>query len=199
MRIRRALVPLLVVVAVALLALAAVEAAQAQRRGGAGQAPAGGGAPRPAPQVHATLNQVMRAILFINSNIVFSAQTTNPGTIKPAKDAATATDPLQSIYGGWTAVENAGLAMAEAANLLIIPGRLCSNGKPVPLQNADWPKFVQGLREAGMTTFKAARAKNEDAILEATDAIATACANCHEVYRDKTPQQGGEANRCVQN
>ncbi|HEY6359478.1 MAG TPA: hypothetical protein VIX63_00170 [Vicinamibacterales bacterium] len=196
MRIRRALVPPLVAVAVAVLVLAGVAAGQAQRRGGAAP-PAGRGGTQ-APQVHANLNQVMRGILFINANIIFAAQTTNPATIKPAKDAATATDSLQSIYGGWTAIENAGLAIAEAANLLIIPGRMCSSGKPVPLQNADWPKFVQGLREAGMTTVKAARAKSEDAILEAAEAVVTACANCHEVYRDKTPQQGGDANRCVQ-
>jgi cytochrome c553 len=149
--------------------------------------------------VHATLNQVMRGILFINSNIIFAAQSTNPGTIKPAKEPSTATDAQLGIYGGWQAVENAGLMLAEAANLLIVPGRMCSNGKPVPVQNADWPKFVQGLREAGMATYKAAQKKSEDAILEATDAVSTACSNCHEVYRDKTPQQGGNANRCVAN
>src|SRR5262245_46433409 len=119
MRIRRALVPPVVAVAVAIVVLAGVAAAQAQRRGGAGQAPAGGAAQRATPQVHATLNQVMRGILFINSNIIFAAQSTDPATIKPAgRDASTATDSLQSIYGGWQAVENAGLMLSEAANLL---------------------------------------------------------------------------------
>ncbi len=200
MRIRRALVPPLVAVGVAVLVLAGVEAAQAQRRGGAAQPAARGGGQAPALRTHANLNQLMRGILFINSNVIFAAQGTNPAEMKPpaGKDASTSTDPLIGLYGGWQAVENAGLALAEAANLLVVPGRLCSNGKPVPMQNADWPKFVQGLRDAGMTTYKAAQAKNQDAILEATDAVAVACGNCHEVYRDKTPQQGGAANRCVQ-
>ena len=28
---------------------------------------------------------------------------------------------------------------------------MCANGKPVPVQSADWQRFVQGLRDAGMT------------------------------------------------
>jgi hypothetical protein len=27
--------------------------------------------------------------------------------------------------------------------------------------------------------------------------MATACANCHDVYREKTPQQGGLKARCT--
>src|SRR5262245_5136401 len=84
-------------------------------------------------EVHGTLLQVMRGILFPNSNVIFAAQGKNPGEVKPAGDPATATDPLMSAYGGWTAVENSGIALAEAANLLIIPGRKCANGKNVPL------------------------------------------------------------------
>ena len=59
--------------------------------------------------------------------------------------------------------------MAEAANLLIVPGRLCSNGKPVPMQNADWQMFVKGLRDAGMATYKAGQSKNMDAVVEVSD------------------------------
>ena len=33
-----------------------------------------------------------------------------------------ATDPLASTFGGWQAVENAALALTDAANLLSIPG-----------------------------------------------------------------------------
>jgi cytochrome c553 len=84
------------------------------------------------------------------------------------------------------------LALAEAANLLIIPGRKCSNGLPVPMQNADWAMFVQGLREAGMTVYKAAQSKNQDNILMAADAMTTACANCHDKYREKA----NLADRC---
>jgi hypothetical protein len=149
------------------------------------------------PQVKGSLNQVMRGILFPNSNVVFSAQTVDPATVKKAPDPTAATDPLASIYGGWEAIENSGIAMAEAANLLMIPGRVCSNGKPVPMRNADWQMFVKELRDAGMATYKAGQSKNMDAVVEVTDTVSTACMNCHDVYREKTPAQGGAAARCT--
>src|SRR5438128_2400855 len=111
----------------------------------------------PAGQPQGDLRQVMRGILFPNSNVIFAAQDKNPADIKPAKDPTLATDPLASTYGGWTAIENSGIALAEASNLLTIPGRMCSNGRPVPIQNDDWKKLVQGLRDAGMSTYKAAQ------------------------------------------
>jgi cytochrome c553 len=103
-----------------------------------------------------------------------------------------ATDPLANTYGKWEAVENSGLALAEAANLLTIPGRKCSNGLPVPVGNADWPKLVQGLREAGMKAYKAAQSKDMDKILDAADTMTAACSNCHEKYREKP----AVADRC---
>ena len=83
-------------------------------------------------------------------------------------------------YGGWQSVENAALALAEAANLLIIPGRVCSNGKPAPLAQADWPKLVQGLRDAAMVSYKAAQSKNMDNIVDASGTLTEACSACHD-------------------
>ena len=158
------------------------------------QARAQGGTAPATAQVHGNLAQVMRGVLFPNSNVVFFAQSNNPADVKPPADPSTSTDPLTNTYGGWTAVENSSLALAEAANLLTIPGRLCSNGRPVPLRNADWAKFVQGLRDAGMTAYKAAQSKNQDKMLDAADAVTTACANCHNKYREK-PR--GVVDRCM--
>jgi hypothetical protein len=150
------------------------------------------GAAAPARQTPATLAQLMKGILYPSSNIIFAAQSDNPADVPPAKDPATATNPLASSYGKWEAVENAGLAIAEAASLLTAPGRKCSNGRAVPIGNPDWPKFVQGLREAGLAAYKAAQSKNQDKILDAADVMTTACANCHDKYREKpTP-----ADRC---
>jgi hypothetical protein len=150
-------------------------------------------APRSAPPVvEATLAQLMQGILFPNSNVIFAAQSDNPADVPPAKDPATATNPLASTYGKWKAVENSGLALAESANLLTIPGRKCSNGLPVPMGNADWAKFVQGVRDAGMQAYKAAQAKDQDKILEAAGNVSDACSNCHERYRDK----GTVQDRC---
>jgi hypothetical protein len=100
------------------------------------------------------------------------------------------------MFGGWQAVENSGLALTEATRLLTVP-RLCSNGKPAPVQNADWIKFVQGLRAAGLTAYKAAQAKSPDALGDASDKVTVACMNCHDVYREKTDAQGGLAGRCT--
>jgi hypothetical protein len=159
------------------------------------QAPPPGTAPAAgAAQVHGNLAQVMRGVMFPNSNVIFAAQSTNPKDVKPAKDPSSATDPLESSYGGWAAVENSGLALAEGANLLMIPGRMCQNGKPVPLQNPDWAEFVQGLRDAGMAAYKAAQSKNQDNILMATDTLTTACMKCHDKYREKP---GGDKDRCM--
>jgi hypothetical protein len=144
------------------------------------------GAPAPArQQVSADLLQLMRGILYPASNVVFAAQDKNPNDVPPDKDPAMAVNPLASAYGKWTAVENAALALSEGANLLLIPGRKCSNGTPVPINNADWPKFVQGLRQAGLEVYKAAQSKNQDNIVMAADTMTTACSNCHDKYREK--------------
>ncbi len=164
------------------------------------QAPARGAAPaRPAAaasRVHGDLNQLMRGVIYPASNVVFAAQE-DPSAIKPADDPATSPNPLTSVYGGWTAVENAGITLAESANLMMLPGRVCSNGKPEPMRNADWALFVQELRDSGMAVYKAAQSKNQDMVLEAVDKMTVSCSNCHDVYREKTTAQGGLAARCT--
>ena len=144
----------------------------------------------PARQNPATLAQLMKGILFPNSNVVFFAQGDNPADVPPAKDPATAVNPLASSYGKWEAVENSALAITEAANLIMVPGRKCSNGVAVPVANADWPKMVQGLRDAGMTAYKAAQSKDMDKILDAAEVMTNACAKCHDKYREKPTPAG---------
>ena len=139
----------------------------------------------PAAQTPANLAQLMRGILYPASNVIFAAQNDDFAKIQPAKDPSTATDPLQSTYGSWQAVENASLALVESASLLTLPGRKCSNGIDAPIRNPDWAKFVQGLREAGMKAYQAAKAKNQDQILDAAEAMTNACAACHDKRREK--------------
>jgi hypothetical protein len=137
------------------------------------------------PEVAADLRQLMRGILFPNSNVIFFAQEEDPAKVAPAKDPSLSPNPLASTYGGWMAVENSAKALSEAANLLILPGRKCANGLPVPISNPDWSKFVQGLREASLETYKAAQSKNMDNILTAAGDLSTACSNCHDKWREK--------------
>jgi hypothetical protein len=151
------------------------------------QTPAPKAAPKAAPAAAtaANLRQLMRGTFFPASNVIFFAQSNNPADVPPGKDPSTATDPLANTYGKWEAVENASLAIAESARLLTVPGRKCANNLPGPMQNPDWAKLVQGIREAGLAAYKAAQTKDMDKVLDAAGNVSEACANCHEKYRDK--------------
>ncbi len=164
-------------------------------------------APAPAPaapaaapaQVKGTLNQVMRGILFPNSNIIFDAQDRDPAAPPDPNDPAASAHPFAGTYGGWEAIENASMALAEAANLVALPGRTCANGKPVPLQEATFQKGLQALRDVAAATYDTAKAKNKDAMLDISDKLTQACSTCHDVYRDKVVDGKpiGIADRCV--
>ena len=151
-------------------------------------------APRASPQPAApaaNLNQLMRSLFFPHSNVVFFTQRYDPMDVKRASEPSGSTDPLTGVFGGWEAVENSALTMADAADLLMTPGRKCANGRDVPLANADWAQLVTGLREASMVAYKAALTKDRDKMLQASDVLATSCSNCHNKYRP-----GAIANRC---
>src|SRR6266550_283240 len=124
-------------------------------------------------EVHANLNQLMRGVLYPAANVVFFAQAENPGDVKPVpgQDPSMATDPLTSTFGGWQAVENASLALAESANLLLIPGRVCSNGAPAPITDPAWSTFVQQVRDAAMKAYAAAQAKDQDKMIGVSEAV----------------------------
>lgn len=142
-------------------------------------------------RAQADLNQLMRGVLYPPANVVFFAQSEDPAAVTqvPGQDPSMATDPLESTFGGWQAVENASLALAESADLILIPGRTCSNGAAVPLGDPQWAKFVQELREAGMKAYKAAQSKDQDKMVEAADTLSTSCANCHLRWRDRRTER----------
>ncbi|MEO8464709.1 MAG: hypothetical protein ABI640_05160 [Gammaproteobacteria bacterium] len=143
--------------------------------------------------VHATLNQLMQGVVYPAANVLFSAQTEDPAALErpPVKDPAMATDPLVSVFGGWQAIENSALALAESANLLSLPGRLCSNGMAVPVSDPTWSKFVAELRDAGLQAYAAAQAKDRDTMIELSEPINDSCVHCHRKWRPRTAE-----NRC---
>jgi hypothetical protein len=162
----------------------------------AAAAPKPPAAPAPAttaPKVEANLLQLMRGIVYPASNVIFAAQDDFSKQPVPP-DASTSPNPLTTTYGGWQAVENAALALSESANLILVPGRMCSNGKPAPVRRADWIKDVQKLREAGRAAYNAAKKKDRDAMVDVSGTISDACSSCHDVYREK---KGGEKDRCL--
>jgi S-disulfanyl-L-cysteine oxidoreductase SoxD len=145
------------------------------------------------------LAELMRAIAFPNSNIIFNLQLKDPGA-QPKK--ATASSPFDyvewgsTVYPGWLAVDQAAVALTETAALFLTPGRRCQNGKPVPVDRADWKQFVAALAEAGRLAHRASQARNYEAFIDISDKLNNACANCHKVYRDRGGTEGSGAARC---
>jgi hypothetical protein len=135
----------------------------------------------------------MRGVMFPESNVVFAGQN-DVSKIPPSKQPSISTDLVTSSFGGWQAVENSALALAESANLLVVPGRSCANGHPVPVDNADWIKFAQRMHDTAMAAYKVAQTKDTEAMLDATDAVSVACMACHNVYRSNRTQFEG---RCI--
>ena len=110
----------------------------------------------------------------------------------PGHDPNMSTDPLTSSFGGWQAVENAALALAESATLLTNANRHCSNGVAVPAKDPAWAAFVQEVRDASMKAYAAAKAKDQDKMIETADALSTSCSGCHRKFRDRKAPE----NRC---
>jgi len=144
--------------------------------------------PAPAFPVTGTLNQVMRGILFPSSNVLFDVQTKDPGAGSKGgiarPDAAATSTRYGDVYAPWMVVDAAAISIAEIGPVLMQPGRRCENGKPVPVDRADWKQYVQGVVEAGRAAYRASQTRSQDAVSDATNVISDACANCHRVYRD---------------
>ena len=151
------------------------------------------------------LAQVMRGILFPSSNLIFNVQNQDPGeqTVgwSPGTTSFAWVDWGAGIYSGWELVDYAAIAIAESAPLLLLPGRRCENGKPVPVERPDWVQFTEAMADAGRAAYRASQSRNQEAVSEVTNQIAEACLQCHDVYRDKpggtTIDPSNKAARCV--
>src|SRR5437762_8279009 len=151
------------------------------------------------PPPEGNLAELMRAIAFPNSNIIFNVQVKDPGA-QPKKDlAASPFDYVAwgaTVYPGWLAVDQAAVALTESAALLLTPGRRCQNGRPVPVDRADWKQYVAALVDAGKLAHRLSQKRDYDAFLDISEKLNDACANCHKVYRDKGGAEGSGATRC---
>jgi mono/diheme cytochrome c family protein len=159
--------------------------AQISLGGARAAAPAPAGATMAFPPA-GTLNQVMRGVLFPSSNVLFDVQTQDPGARKAGTkpEAGTTTARYGDVYQPWQVVDAAAIAIAESGPTLMTPGRRCENGKPVPVERADWQKYVQELVAVGRAAYKASQSRNAEAVASVTNDVSDACANCHRVYRD---------------
>jgi hypothetical protein len=149
----------------------------------------------PADKAHMNMLQLMRAFPFPHSNVIFDTQSRDPEG--PEKKASMSFSVYRWVdadtYAGWSGVENSALALTEMAPMLLIP-RACANGNPAPVERDEWKKAVQGLVATGEELYATAKKKNTDAMLDASEKLASACAACHDLYRD-VDLTGGE--RCA--
>ena len=148
--------------------------------------------------VAGNLAQLMRGVTFPNANILFNVQVKDPATNKPAMPI-----PFDyvlwgsTVYYGWQVVDQAALMLVETTPLFLLPGRRCENGRPVPVDRADWKQYTAALIDVGKAAYKAAQSRNADAVNKVSDQLNETCANCHKVYRDGTREGStAGASRC---
>ena len=108
----------------------------------------------------ATVKQLMKAIVIPSSDAVFKVAAEEPKNEEQ-----------------WAAVQNSALALAEAGNLLMIGSRAKDRG--------EWRKQSQALLDLGSAAFKAAEAKDVDAVSKVSDEIYEVCEGCHNKYMEK--------------
>ena len=165
-------------------------------------------APAPAPPEYtptATIKNIMQSVVDPNADVVWLSVT----TIQSAKgtiDTAPKTDEE------WAKVRHGAIALTEAANLLIVPGRHVarpgekSETPGVELEPSEmealiakdipaWRTRAKALHDAGLAAVQAVDAKDAQKVFEVGEQIEQACENCHKQYwypNEKIPPVPGE-------
>lgn len=116
----------------------------------------------------ATAKQLMNAIIVPTSNVVFAVAGEAP------KDDE-----------GWANVERNAIALAEAGNLLLLPGR-APEGKGA--DSIEWTQQSVALMDAATLAVTAAGARNASKMSEAGDAIYAVCESCHQRFKANSAQ-----------
>jgi hypothetical protein len=111
-------------------------------------------APRPAGSV----SELMRLIIYPTSDAVFYISTRTPKT-----DAQ------------WIDLEAKTLALAESANLLMLPG--------LARDRERWLADSQVMLEAGTAAFKAAKQRDVEGLKAVGESLLDSCVTCHRQYR----------------
>ena len=129
--------------------------------GGCSSTPPPQAVPQPTFKPVGNVLQIMEAVIIPSSNVIW-----NVPAEAPENDEE------------WATVRNNALSLAEAGNLLMI-------GERAKDQDA-WIRACQALVDAGTAAFRAAEAKDVDAITMAGDTIYNACESCHMQYPPET-------------
>jgi hypothetical protein len=132
------------------------------------QAPSEKPSESPPPyNVNFPMKEVMGDIIDPASQVLWHSS----GTIYSEKGAESLTPTTEE---GWLAADNAMTTVAEAGNLLMLPGRARDNG--------DWMKLSKQLTDAALEAKAAVLAKDETAMFDAGGKLYEVCTACHEKY-----------------
>ena len=118
------------------------------------QTDAGAGLQQPA----STMSELMVKIIYPASDAIFYITTREPKT-----------------EAEWGELQGKALAVAEAANLLMMPGRARDQDR--------WMQDAKLMLDAGRAAFRAAKAKDVAALDALNDQLYTSCTSCHSHYR----------------
>ena len=105
-----------------------------------------------------SVSQVMISITYPTSDAIFYVERNSPKTEKD-----------------WNDLQAQALMLAESGNLLMMGTRARDQG--------DWIKDSKLLIDVGTAAYKAAQAKDLNAVLALNEQLNTACVTCHEQYR----------------
>lgn len=160
---------------------------------GCSQKPKPAEAPAASPAAVASIQEIMKAVVEPASNGVWKL----PDSINdPASKA-----PQAQKDADWLAVKHAAVALAEAPNLMVMPGRrtvapggkiqdegLQGNLPSAEIQKliesdpAAFARYAKALQDAALGVMAAIDAKNADLLTEKGGKIDEACEACHLKY-----------------
>ena len=110
------------------------------------------------PQPASTMSELMVKIIYPASDAIFYITTREPKT-----------------EAEWGDLQGKALAVAESANLLMMPGRARDQDR--------WMQDAKLMLDAGRAAFRAAEAKDVAALEALNDQLYTSCTSCHSHYR----------------
>lgn len=148
--------------------------------------------PQPPYDTTATIKDLMLNVVDVQADVVWQSVTT-----VASEKGLIETRPQNEDE--WANVRHGAMTLAEAANLLMMPGRRVADAghkSEVPgieleteemqaLIDKDPAAFYQrakALHDAAMQTYRAAEAKDADKVFELGETIEMACENCHKQY-----------------
>ncbi len=75
----------------------------------------------------------------------------------------------------WAAIQRSAVQLAESGNILMMRGRARDQG--------EWMKDAKALVDIGAAAYKAAKAKDANALAALTGQLDASCTTCHKQYR----------------